>query len=126
MHDSRKLAEEALECLFSSICYVSDANEWRKYYPGCFGGLFAVSTAAGKSRTSATRFAALTCLLRLTILIANDDEASNVWLLDDVEKRNAAVAGSADGGRPPGDKAAFGALMRKLLGREKKRPNSMA
>lgn len=126
MHDSREVAEVALECLFSSICYVNDANEWRKYYPGCFGGLFAVSTAAGKSRGSTTRFAALLCLLRLTILIANDREASNVWLLDDVERRDAAAPDGSCGGSPAKDegrdsKAAFGALVSKLLGEETER-----
>lgn len=117
MNESRGLSERALECLFSSICYVNDANEWRRYYPGCFGGLFALSTAAGKSRGASSRFAAVVCLLRLTILIATDDDSCNASLLKDVEHPgDSGVNGSSPASEHSDSKAAFSALMRKLLG----------
>ena len=113
LHESRRISERALECLFSSICYVNDPNEWRKYFPGCFGGLFAVSTTAGKNRVSSMRLASVICLLRLTILISDDKEGHTVWLLRNMEQSS--HAGHAEK-ECNDNKAAFGALMSDVLG----------
>ena len=85
-HRYRLLSETALGCLFVAISGIHDAKEWRKYYPGCSSSLFSLCMAADAQSSASVRYAALVCLLRLTMLVTADQEYFNRVLLQKLGK----------------------------------------
>ncbi len=97
-HRYRHLSETALGCLFAAISGISDAEEWRGYYPGCSSGLLSLCMMGDAQSAASVRFAALVCLLRLTVRVTADQDRFNRALLHRIELGRKEEEGTSEAG----------------------------